>query len=93
MNTKINATLFDLDELINYDMSTLLKLYNICTKAEKAAEIIKEDARYVGQIMSAVFIEQQLYFINANIEIIEVALLMKEGDIFEFSDYGQICLN
>lgn len=90
---KINATLLDIDDLVNHELSMLLKLYNIFTNTQRDILLSKNKVISIGNIHEAIALEQQLYFINANIDTIEVAMLMKEGDVFEFNDYGAICLN
>ncbi len=84
MNVK--TTLFSLDDFKNHEMPTLIKLHVTYLLLKNNLLSTNDD---ILNCENAI----ELYFINENIDTIEVAMLMKESDVFEFNEYGVICLN
>lgn len=90
----INTKLLDL-ETIEKEL-TYAKLWDghrLLVESKEEYLALKENAIYRGALLEAVAIEQQLYYLSANIDTLEVAMLLKENDAFEFTDYEMICKN
>lgn len=88
---EINTKLFSLDDFINHEIPMLIKLHSSYSLVKK--DMLSTKSNGILSVKNEIQLEQQLYFINANIDTIEVAMLMKESDVFEFHEYGAICLN
>lgn len=53
----------------------------------------KETAIYLGRLSMAAKHEEQLYYVNGNLEIVEQVMSHKELDILVLTEYGEVCLN
>jgi len=56
-------------------------------------EDLKEKAIYYQQLKQAVEFETRLHYVCHNLELVEAVMNVKELDIFEVTEYAEICLN
>lgn len=76
-----------------FSMSKLMDVHDDLTSIKKEMIEAKELAIDSGKISRAVELEKQLYFITSNINNVEIVMLSKESDLFEFEGFDLICKN
>lgn len=77
----------------NFNLSKLWLLYEDMSEMKLELENLKDYAIKLCKVDELKEIETQLFFINRNINLIEEIIEIKEIDIFNFTPYGDFCLN
>lgn len=76
-----------------FTLSSLWLLRDKLLIMSKELEILKELGITLRNVKETVDAETKLYYINTNLALIESVMEMKEFELFEISEYGDICLN
>lgn len=91
---RIDTHLLKLEDLIEgYSLSQLWMLREDIVLCKIDLEEIKDRALTLFNFENLRKIEEQLFYINRNIWLVEEAMLKKEGQIFEFIGGNDMCLN
>lgn len=91
---RFNRQLLDSEFLeYGFTLSTLWGLRERLIQFRDSLEAIKEKALTLFDVKKLIDIEQQLSFVNQNIDRVEYMMVSKENDIFVVTDMAEICLN
>ena len=77
----------------NFNLSTLWALYEDMAQLKVELENLKDYAIEIRKVGELKEIENKLFHINRNINLIEEIMEIKQLDIFTSTPYGEICLN
>lgn len=77
----------------NFNLSTLWALYEDMAQLKVELENLKDYAIEIRKVGELKEIENKLFHINRNINLIEEIMEIKQLDIFTYTPYGEICLN
>lgn len=77
----------------NFNLSNLWALYQDLEELKTEIEKFKEYAIKLRKLEDLKEIENKLYFINRNMNLIQEIMEIKELDILNYTPYGEICLN
>jgi hypothetical protein len=91
----IDKTIFTYEELDeNYNVSTLFQLQNSISKIKIKLEKLKTHSIKKNDVALARLINEQVFFINKNLDTIDMVMTTKESDVFYDNSNGfEICLN
>ncbi len=91
---RFNRQLLDSEFLeYKFTLSSLWGLRERLVHFKDSLENIKEKALTLFDVNKLVDIEQQLSYVNQNIDRVEYMMITKENDIFIVTGMGEICLN
>ena len=76
-----------------FTLSTLWGFREELVKFRQDLESIQQSAMNLYDFEKASNIENQLRFVEQNIDRIELTMILKENDIFLFTGFGEMCLN
>lgn len=76
-----------------FELTQLWGLREHLVELRDILEGLKEKAITLQQLKEVVKIETKLYYVCRNIEMVEAVISVKELNIFEITEYGEICLN
>lgn len=76
-----------------FNLSTLYAFQDDLIDLKNTLEQLRDAAIEMRDKKEAVDAERKLYYLNGNIEVVRSVIETKEMDIFQFSRYGDICLN
>ena len=91
---KVDEQLIDITILgEGFELTQLWGLREHLVELRDVLEGLKEKAINFQQIKEAVKIEGKLYYVCRNLEMVESVMSVKELNIFDITEYGEICLN
>lgn len=90
----VNKDLMDITILNEgFELSQLWSLRETILKIKHGLDVLKTKALSRSQIDEARKLESELFYVNRNIEIVETVMAGKELDIFQVTEFSDICLN
>jgi len=76
-----------------FQLTHLWRLREVMLELRETLEELKEKTLSTFQTEKVVDIESRLYYVNRNLEMVEAVMTLKELDIFEVTEFGEICSN
>jgi hypothetical protein len=76
-----------------FELTYLLSLHYNIVQFITAVEKNKANAIKYRQHQALVDAESAIFYLSRNLEIVESVIASKELELFEFTEYGEICLN
>ncbi len=90
----VNKDLMDITILNEgFELSQLWALREAILKIKHGLDGLKTKALSRSQLDEARKLESELFYVNRNIEIVETVMVGKEIDIFQVTEFSDICLN
>lgn len=76
-----------------FELTQLWDMREALVELRDTLEGLKEKAINTYQIDDVVDLESRLFYVNRNIQMVESVMSLKELDIFDVTEYGELCWN
>ena len=89
----VDKQLMDVSILCELQLTHLWGMREYLVELKEYLLEMKDLAIYYQELKKAVDAETKLHYINENIKLVESVMSVKELDIFDVTEFGEICLN
>lgn len=90
---RVDEQLMDVTVLSEMELTHLWGMREYLVELRDNFLEMKKVAIYYQRLRKAVEAETKLHYVNENLMLVDSVINVKELDIFELTEYGEICLN